>query len=184
MAGLKRIGWLIVTLAPCTLLTLWFARVFGFRSPLFALLLNWMAMTWVALAGQAIQFTLPARYYDFKPYEQAGQVYERLGIRLFKRLVRRGPLSWLNPTLRLSSRRTLADLHQLDQKMRQAETSHVYLFWFMVLFISYALWRQWFDAAGWLLAFNGIINGYPILLQRYNRIRVQRLLQGQEGWPA
>jgi len=44
---------------------------------------------------------------------------------------------------------------------------------------SYALLRGWFDAAAWLLAFDVLINGYPIMLQRYNRIKLQELIQRQ-----
>jgi hypothetical protein len=32
-----------------------------------------------------------------------------------------------------------------------------------------------------LLAFSVIINGYPVMLQRYNRIKLQNLIQLAEG---
>lgn len=60
-----------------------------------------------------------------------------------------------------------------------AETGHAFIFVLMLLFSSYALLRGWFDAVGWMLAFNVIINGYPIMLQRYNRIKLQELIQRQ-----
>ena len=65
--------------------------------------------------------------------------------------------------------------------MRKAETVHVYIFLLMLVFISYALLNGWFDAVGWMLAFNILINGYPIMLQRYNRIMLQELIQRQHG---
>jgi hypothetical protein len=34
-----------------------------------------------------------------------------------------------------------------------------------------ALWLRWFDAAAWLMLFNIFFNGYPVMLQRYNRLR-------------
>ena len=43
----------------------------------------------------------------------------------------------------------------------------------------YAMLRQWFDATGWMLAFNVFINGYSIMLQRYNRSKLQGLIQQQ-----
>lgn len=175
MSDFKKVGWLTITGIPCVGLSLWFMHVFGFRSPLFALLLNWMAMTWVALAGQAIDFGLPARYYDIHSFERTGRVYERLGIRWFQRLVRRQPLVRLNPSLRLGQDRRLAAFHQLECEMRKAETSHAYIFLLMLGFISYALFQQWFDAVGWMLVCNVFINGYPIMLQRYNRIRIKHV---------
>jgi hypothetical protein len=54
--------------------------------------------------------------------------------------------------------------------MRKAETGHVLSFMLMFLFIGYALLRSWFAAAAWLLTFNVMINGYPIVLQRYYRL--------------
>jgi hypothetical protein len=63
--------------------------------------------------------------------------------------------------------------------MRKAETGHVFIFMLVLLFIGYALLRGWFDAVRWMLAFNVIINGYPIMLQRYNRIKLQELIQSQ-----
>jgi hypothetical protein len=136
-------------------------------------------VSWVAIAGQAVHFSLPQGYYSINTFERTGQLYQRLGVRLFKRLVRREPLAMLSPTLRLPKARTTAALRHLEDEMRKAETGHVYIFVLMLLFISAALLRGWFDAAGWMLVFNVIINGYPIMLQRYNRIKLQELIDLQ-----
>jgi len=168
----------LATIAAVALL-LWSLEVFVFRSPTFALLLNWLAMSWVAIAGQAVHFSLPHGYYSIKRFERTGQIYERLGVRLFKRLVRRGPLTLLSPTLRFPKDRTTAALRHLEYEMRKAETGHVYIFVLMLLCTSLALLMQWFDAVGWMLACSVIINGYPVMLQRYNRIKLQELIHHQ-----
>jgi hypothetical protein len=136
-------------------------------------------MSWVAVAGQAVHFSFWPRYYNIKPFERTGQVYECLGIRLFKRLVRRRPLSILSPTLRPPKEKTICALRHLDDEMRKAETGHVLIFMLMLLFSSRALLRGWFGSVGWILAFNVIVNGYPIMLQRYNRIKLQKLMEKQ-----
>ena len=158
-------------------LSLWCLDAFGFRSPIFAFLVNWLAMSWVAVTGRVIPYSCPPACYDIKPFERTGQLYERLGIRLFKKLVRRGPLSIFSPTLRLPKERTLSALQELDHEMRKAEAGHATIFMLMLAFIVYALIRKWFDAALWMLAFSVIINGYPMMLQRYNRIKLQKLIQ-------
>jgi hypothetical protein len=113
---------------------------FGFRSPLFAFLVNWLAMSWVALNGQLVQFSFAPRYYTTQPFEHTGQVYERLqGIRLFKRLVRRGPLAMFSPTLRFPKDKTVPALRTLENEMRKAETGHVLIFVLMLVFVGYAL---------------------------------------------
>jgi len=162
-------------------LTIWCLDAFGFRSPIFAFLVNWIAMSWVAIVGQFVHLFLPSRYYDINILERTGQIYEYLGIRLFKRLVRRGPLSIFSPTLRFPNERTVSALRNLDQEMRKAEAGHMFIFILVFLFIGYALLRRWLDAVGWMLLFNIIINGYPIMLQRYNRIKLQELIQSQNA---
>ncbi len=180
MDVLKKSALFAVATIAAAALIIWTLDAFGFRSPISAFLVNWLAMSWVAVAGQAIQFALPSSYYDIKAFEQTGQVYERLGIRLFKRLVRRGPLAIFSPTLRFPKEKTIAALRRLDHEMRKAETGHVFIFVLMLLFIGYTLLQGWFDAVGWLVVFNVLINGYPIMLQRYNRILLQALMQRQD----
>ena len=179
MDNLKKPAVFALATLGVVLLVIWALDAFGFRSPVFAFLLNWLAMSWVALAGQAIPFALPASYYDIKTFERTGLVYERLGLPLFKKLVRRGPLAIFSPTLRFPKDKTIAALRHLDHEMRKAEAGHVYIFLLMLVFIGYALLNGWLDAVDWMLLFNVLINGYPIMLQRYNRILLQDLIRRQ-----
>lgn len=160
-------------------LILWSFDAFGPHNPFFAFLLNWLTMSWVAVVGEAVPFSLSSRYYEIKAIERTGRMYEYLGIRLFKNLVRRGPLSVFSPRLRLPKEKTVSALGLLEREMRKAETSHLLLFVVMVLFSAYALLRGWPDAAGWIMVFNILINGYPVMLQRYNRIKLTELIQKQ-----
>ena len=178
---LKRLVVFVVVTAAAVYLIVWSLDAFGFRSPVSALLVNWLGMSWVALVGQTAHFVFPPRYYEVKSFEGTGQLYECLGIRLFKSLVRRGPLTIFSPTLRFPKDRTVPAMQHLDGEMRKAETGHVLIFVLMLLFSLYALLRGWFDAAGWVLLFNILINGYPIMLQRYNRIKLQELIQTQSA---
>lgn len=179
MGVLKKVLLFIVATIAAVFLIIWSLEAFGFRTAISAFLVNWLAMSWVAVAGQAVHFSLPSRSYDIKAFERTGHVYEYLGIRRFKRLVRRGPLSIFSPTLRFPIEKTISGLRHLDDEMRKAETGHVFIFMLMLAFSGYALLRGWFDAVGWILAFNVIINGYPIMLQRYNRIKLEELIQSQ-----
>jgi hypothetical protein len=180
MEILKRfLSFTLATLVAIVLL-IWCWDAFGFRNPIFAFLTNWLIMSWVAINGQVIRLSFAPGYYAIKPFEQTGQIYERLGIRLFKRLVRRGPLSMFSPTLRFPKDRTVPALRMLDSEMRKAETGHVLIFMIMLLFAGYALLQGWLDAVAWMLVFNILINGYPIMLQRYNRIMLQELICQQE----
>jgi hypothetical protein len=174
--GITRILLLIAATAASGWLMTWSVDVFGFPSPITAFLVNWLVMAWMATVALSIRLPLPSRYYDIKACENGGRIYEHLGVLFFKELVRRGPLSIFSRTLRLPKDDTTAALRQLDQKMRGAEAIHVFSFLAIWPFICYSVLRKWSSAAGWLLLFSLMVNGYPIMLQRYNRIRVYKLL--------
>jgi hypothetical protein len=178
MQYLKRFISLAIAAVVAVLLILWLVDAFGVSSPLFAFLANWVAMSWVAFSGQFFQISFPPAYYAPRSFERAGRIYELLGIRLFKALVRRGPLAIFSPTLRFPEERTVPALRALESEMRKAETGHVLIFVLILVFVGYFLLRGSLDAAAWLLLFNIPINGYPIMLQRYNRIKLQELVDG------
>jgi hypothetical protein len=177
MQVLKKATLLVLATAVAVSLLMWCLESFGFRGPVFAFLLNWLAMSWVAVSGQAIHFSLPTRYYSIKPFERTGRLYEHLGVCLFRRLVRRSPFSVFSPTLHLPREITLSALQHLDREMRKAEAGHVITFTLVLVFMGFALAHMWIDAAAWMLAFSVILNVYPVMLQRYNRIRLQAVIQ-------
>ena len=88
-----------------------------------------------------------------------------LGVRLFKRLLRRGPLAVFNPDLHLPADPSTANLAHLDQRMRDAEASHFILLVLTLGVVVHAVARGWWGAAGWTLLFDALVNGYPVMLQ-------------------
>jgi hypothetical protein len=159
----------------------WSWQTSGRRSPGFVFLLTWLVMTWVGVTSRVISVSLPSRYYTIKHLERSGRLYERLGVRVAKRLLRRGPLAVFNPTLRLPTERNASTLADLDAAMRHAETGHVISLVPILLFGGYAAVRGWPDAVIWSVIFNVVVNGYPIMLQRYNRNRLGSLVARAGG---
>jgi hypothetical protein len=149
------------------------------RSAGFAFLLVWLIMCWVSLVLRAFPLRLPAVYYNLMPGERDGRRYEKAGVLVAKRVLRRGPMQVFNPKLRLPTVRDAKSLARLDAAMRSAETNHVVMFLVVVLVIARAIVRGWWDAAAWTLLFNILINGYPVMLQRYNRGRLTSLTTGR-----
>ena len=83
----------------------------------------------------------------------------------------------INPAFQLrSGRRGLADL---ESQMQDAEAAHALLFLAVSAFAAGALLAGWFDTGAWLTLFNVLFNGYPVMLQRFNRLRVQSLTKGR-----
>lgn len=150
----------------------WSARAFGIDSVWFSLAIVWLPMTWVGMASRRVQVRLPDAYHRLRGFELSGRVYELVGVRLFKTMLRRGPLAVFNPDLHLPVERTAERLEHLARRMRDAEASHAVLFIVTLVFGGFAALRGWWTAAAWTAVFDVVINGYPVVLQRYNRARL------------
>jgi hypothetical protein len=122
-------------------------------------------------------------YFEPKAFETRGdgRLYRLVGIRFFKRylptsgdLVRRWRGRRRVPALRTD---IAADLLRHEKRTRSYEARHLFGAASMLL-VSW--WSITFHGRGsWfvLIPANILINGYPILLQRYNRIRLRSVLE-------
>jgi hypothetical protein len=131
------------------------------------------------IAGWVFARLLPERYYRIKPCESSGRVYERLGIRSFKRFVPNG--DYVNRIIRRSDSgyRVVWDeesIVRFEARTRLAEKCHLAGLWLALQCAVYALLSDWNKFALWLLLPNLPFHIYPILLQRYTRARIQRVL--------
>ena len=163
------------------LLLAWLARACGPQSVGFAFLLVWLIMCWVTLVLRAFPVRFPASYYELRPGERDGRRYERLGVLVAKRLLRRGPLHLLNRKVHFPAVLDGPGLATLDGYMREAETNHVIMFLVVVTAIVHALVQGWWRASVWTLFFNVVINAYPVMLQRYNRGRLASFRPREPG---
>jgi hypothetical protein len=168
--------WVAGTLAAVVLplVVVWSALDRGGESFWFALIVVWGPMTWVGTVSRVVQLRLPARYHALRAFERSGRVYELVGVRAFKMGLRRGPLAMFNPDLHLPAEPTPARLAHLEQRMRDAEASHAVLFAATLLVVAHAALRGWWWAGVWTLVFDVLMNGYPVMLQRYNRAWLRR----------
>jgi hypothetical protein len=144
------------------------------RGPVVALMLNVFLLAEVGGLTQAYRLPLPAGYFRFRTFDRVS-IYEHLGIRTFQRLMRSRAYRRINPDFHLrTGRRGLADLEAL---MHAAEAAHALLLFAVSAIAAGALLAGWFDAAAWLTLFNVLLNGYPVMLQRYNRLRLRSLMR-------
>jgi Glycosyl-4,4'-diaponeurosporenoate acyltransferase len=145
--------------------------IFGPRGPLVPLALNAFLLFEMAGVSRVIGLPMPAAYFRPRRFEHA-RIYERLVIRGFKRLMRSALYRRINPEFRLSGGRS--GLAELGERRRAAEAVHALLFVIASVVAGGALLLRWFEAAAWLTLFNVLLNGYPVMLQRYNRLRLER----------
>jgi hypothetical protein len=159
----------ILTVAAATGLIEAVRRRWGPDSRTFALIATWTPMVAVGTSSRWIHYKLPDRWHRLRPWERSGRVYEVLGVRAAKAALRRGPLAVFNPDLHLPAERTAAQLATLDERMREAEASHTMLLAATAV-VALGSWHHGHRrAARWMLAGNLVMNGYPAMLQRYNR---------------
>lgn len=176
----KKLTLFMLTTIAAIFFIAWSLSSFGFHSPISALVVNWFVLSWIATITLVTHLSFTSTYYDTRPFERTGQFYERIGIRLVKKFLRRGPLRILSPTLKLPKENTVSALLNLENEMRKAETAHSLTLIFMLSVVDYAAANGWIDAVMWMLLFNIILNVYPIMLQRYNRIKLRKLICKQD----
>lgn len=134
----------------------------------------------VIAACVALWWLLPRTYFRVHQFERTGQMYKALGVLLFRRFVPDGDLAnrWerrSNPVHRLiRGRRSAANF---IVRTEQSERGHMVLLALGVVSAVYAWTLGWSGWAVYLSVGNVVVNVYPILLQRYTRSRLYRVLQ-------
>lgn len=124
------------------------------------------------------------KYYSIKHFEREGKIYEILGIKWFKRLLLRIAMSRKNKVPfngYFLNQLSIEGIIEFENKSKKSERSHVIIA-IIILFYQFRIiiFLEGFLDALFLLFFtvlNVITNIYPIFLQRYNRIRMKRVLQ-------
>jgi Glycosyl-4,4'-diaponeurosporenoate acyltransferase len=145
----------------------------GADSVLVAFLVVWSPMAWFALVWRWYDLRLPASVHQLRPFERDGRIYVLLGVRLAKALLRRGPLTVFNlPRMRLPDRGTEEGYAAFEARMQAAEAVHGVMFAVTVPVAVGAALAGELRWAAWVALFNLVVNGYPAMLQRYNRARL------------
>jgi len=169
-----RVPTVAVITAAIGVLLVWAYRAFGPQSVWFAFAVVWLPMVGLGIVNRFAQPRLPRSFHQLRRFERSGRVYELVGVRIAKRLLRRGLLATFNPDLHLPSEPDAARIAYVDQRMRDAEASHAILFVLTLGVVIDAIAHGWLATASATLLFDVLMNGYPVMLQRYNRGRLAR----------
>jgi Glycosyl-4,4'-diaponeurosporenoate acyltransferase len=122
---------------------------------------------------------LPSSYYRIRHFERSGRVYEVMGVRLFRWFVPDGDAANKlrrrhRPEFRIIRNRRYA--RAFVRRTELSEKSHLVML-ALGTFSAVFAWRiGW---AGWALYLgvgNLLVNLYPVLLQRYTRARLRRIV--------
>ena len=150
-------------------------RTFPNGNPLvYSLAMSWIIGMTIAVVSSAIFFRVNPKLFSLAHWEKQGEVYDRAGIRAFRWVVFHSPLGWINPNFHLRAGR--ADCDRLLREMNSSEGVH-WLNCVISVMLAMSYLRHDHAVYGYAMLLVRIpFDLYPIMLQRWNRGRVRRVL--------
>jgi hypothetical protein len=141
----------------------------------YAWALNFLLMLWVSAFVEALKSPLTSAYYHEKKWERKGRLYELIGINYFRKLL--VLIGW-EKVIRRSTpiEKSTAALMNLHHQTKKSELGHVIILYVVMGFTIVVAFQFGVLKSIWLLSLNILLNLYPVLLQRYNRPRIQRAI--------
>jgi hypothetical protein len=137
--------------------------------------INFLTVLYFLLIHLTYKISLPDKYYQLCKFEKSGILFRIIGVRYFKLLLVKNPFPVFTRRVVLKGH-SEADLLKVEREMREIETVH-----FLALVSTFLIVIPF----GWLrdtrffyliTIFNIIENFYPILVQRYNRNRINKMI--------
>jgi hypothetical protein len=137
--------------------------------------INFLTVLYFLLINLTSNISLPEKYFQIRKFEKSGNLFRFIGVKNFKVLLTKNPFPIFTARIDLKGHST-ESLHNLERKMRNIEAVHFFAFIStFIIMIPFGLFRdsRFFY---FLLLFNSIENLYPILVQRYNRNRINKIV--------
>ena len=153
-----------------------FAQKVEVTSFLFSWTLNFSLMFWISLVELQLQPALRHKYFKEQAWEKQGKIYEKLGVHWFRKLLVISGWEKLSQKKNPVRKNTTA-LLQLERATRVSEFGHLVIVVLVLLITIPVSFSYSVSEAIWLTVLNILLNVYPILVQRYNRPRLRRLMQ-------
>lgn len=168
---------LILILIPIITIALIYTLIHYTRMQSFAFAwgLNFLLMGCTLTFTETLKGPLTSPYYNEKSWEQRGKIYESLGINSFRKFLVLIGWEKLNKKSNPVKKDTPI-LIQLHYRTKQNELGHLIIFIVVLGFNIFVAVKYGILQSLWLLVLNILLNLYPILLQRYNRPRIERAI--------
>lgn len=150
-------------------------RYMGMEGLPFAFALNFMLMACVLTFTETLKGGLNAPYFNKKDWEKNGKIYESVGINFYRKLL--VGIGW--EKLGKKSKPVQKDINalmNLHYRTKQDELGHSIIMLIVLGFTIFVIIKFGILKSLWLLILNILLNVYPILLQRYNRPRIERAI--------
>lgn len=142
----------------------------------FACWLNLILMAGVRTFTETLKSRFVSPYFNEKTWERGGKIYASLGINYYRKLL--VWIGWERHVTRKSKpvEKNTKALINLHYQTKHDETGHMIVLIIVLGFNIFVAHKFGVLKSLWLLILNVMLNLYPVLLQRYNRPRIQRAI--------
>ena len=168
--------WIIVLTATCWVGLYILFPFMSMSSLAYSVSLNFILMIWMSIVETLLRPALLSSYFNCHSIEGEGEIYKYFGVHFFRKLL---VLSGWERSRKKENpiRKSLILLEYYEYRTRASEFGHSIIA-IIIAFISvYVCIEYSFKETLWLICFNIFMNLYPIIVQRYNRPRVQRVIK-------
>ena len=172
------IKWVKILLVVCsTLVTMGLMlRFMNVTSAAFSLAFNFALMFWVSILETQLKPALDSTYFNALPFETEGKLYRMLGIEWYRAILVKSGWEKLRQKA-TPIRKSLHDFQAYERASRVAEAGHLVAGVIVLIVTGYVVLTYSLRGALWLILFNTFLNIYPVLLQRYIRPRLRRMIE-------
>ncbi|WP_461139662.1 glycosyl-4,4'-diaponeurosporenoate acyltransferase CrtO family protein [Spirosoma pomorum] len=132
-------------------------------------------MFWFTVLESQLKPAFTSRYFDSYPFEKCGKVYQALGIEWYRALLIK--IGWDKIRQQQTPiKKDVTNFIAYERATRISEAGHLIIAIIVFLVTCYILFTYSILNARWLILSNIFFNIYPILLQRYTRPTIQRII--------
>lgn len=124
---------------------------------------------------ETLKSQLNSSYFKGKTWETGGKVYESVGIHIYRKLLVLTGWEKLNKKSKPVVKNSKALLY-LHYRTKQDELGHLIIMYIVFGFTLFVAFQFGILKSLSLLLLNILLNIYPIFLQRYNRPRIERVI--------
>lgn len=142
----------------------------------FSWALNFLLMMWISVFIEVQNSVLQSPYFNQQSWERRGKIYTYFGVDAFRKML--VLIGW-EKLIRKSNpiEKNTQALINLHHQTKKSELGHLLIFLIILAFNIYVALRFGPLKSVWLFILNILLNFYPVILQRYNRPRIERAIQ-------
>jgi len=141
----------------------------------FACSLLILLMVGVRSFTETLKSPLTSSYFKQKPWERRGKIYELLGINFYRKLL--VWIGWEKVSQKTKPvKKNTKTLIHLYHETKHDELGHLIILIIVIGFNIFVAFKFGVLNSLWLFVLKILTNLYPVLLQRYNRPRIERAI--------